>query len=79
MTTPASTDDASAVAGSSSGGEGSAVGMEPVSRFRWVMIGLAFLATVINYLDRQTLSVLAPILSDEFQMSSETYGSGGTP
>jgi len=49
-------------------------GAEPVSSLRWVMIGLAFLATVINYLDRQTLSVVAPILSAEFHMNSETYG-----
>src|SRR5712691_7178048 len=38
------------------------------------MIALVFLATVINYLDRQTLSVVAPILRDEFRMSNETYG-----
>jgi ACS family hexuronate transporter-like MFS transporter len=46
----------------------------PVLRARWLMIGLAFLATVINYLDRQTLSVVAPELSKEFRMSDETYG-----
>ena len=27
---------------------------------RWFIIGLVFWATVINYLDRQTLSVAAP-------------------
>jgi len=37
------------------------------------MIALAFLATMINYLDRQTLSVAAPFLKDEFHMSSEVY------
>jgi MFS transporter, ACS family, hexuronate transporter len=42
-------------------------------RLRWVMIGMAFLATVINYLDRQTLSVVAPVLRDEFHMSNEQY------
>lgn len=46
----------------------------PVLRARWLMIGFAFLATVINYLDRQTLSVVAPLLSEEFQMNDETYG-----
>ena len=46
----------------------------PVSRMRWAMIGFAFLATVINYLDRQTLSVVAPDLTSQFHMSSETYG-----
>jgi ACS family hexuronate transporter-like MFS transporter len=38
------------------------------------MVGLAFFATVINYLDRQTLSVVAPQLKHEFGMSDETYG-----
>jgi ACS family hexuronate transporter-like MFS transporter len=40
---------------------------------RWVMIALVFWATVTNYLDRQTLSVVAPVLRDEFQMSNVTY------
>jgi ACS family hexuronate transporter-like MFS transporter len=38
------------------------------------MIGLAFCATVINYLDRQTLSVVAPVLVEKFSMNNETYG-----
>ena len=37
------------------------------------MIGLAFTATLINYLDRQTLSVIAPMLMDQYRMSSITY------
>jgi ACS family hexuronate transporter-like MFS transporter len=45
----------------------------PASRLRWVMIGMAFLATVINYLDRQTLSVVAPVLREEFHMSNTEY------
>jgi ACS family hexuronate transporter-like MFS transporter len=40
---------------------------------RWVMISLVFLATAINYLDRQTLSVVAPVLIDRFHMSNVTY------
>lgn len=43
-------------------------------RMRWVVIGFAFAATVINYLDRQTLSVVAPILQEEFGMNDEAYG-----
>ena len=43
------------------------------SRLRWVLIALAFLASVINYLDRQTLSVLAPVLQDEFHMPPTQY------
>ncbi len=37
------------------------------------MISLAFLATVINYLDRQTLSVAAPVLREQFHMSNQDY------
>ena len=37
------------------------------------MLGFAFLATVINYLDRQTLSVMAPVLLAKFHISAETY------
>jgi MFS transporter, ACS family, aldohexuronate transporter len=34
---------------------------------------MAFLATIINYLDRQTLSVMAPVLVEKFHMSAATY------
>ncbi|MSU34605.1 MAG: MFS transporter [Pedosphaera sp.] len=44
------------------------------SRLRWVMISFALVATIINYLDRQTLSVVAPALREEFKMSNEAYG-----
>jgi ACS family hexuronate transporter-like MFS transporter len=37
------------------------------------MISLAFVATAINYLDRQTLSVAAPILREQFHMTNEDY------
>ena len=39
-------------------------------RRRWLMIALAFAATAINYLDRQTLSVAAPVLREQFHMSN---------
>lgn len=38
-----------------------------------MVLGFAFLATVINYLDRQTLSVLAPVLLEKFSISAESY------
>ncbi len=37
------------------------------------MISLVFAATVINYLDRQTLSVAAPVLIEQFHMSNVAY------
>jgi ACS family hexuronate transporter-like MFS transporter len=36
-------------------------------------VALLFFVTVLNYVDRQTLSVLAPVLRDEFHMSNSDY------
>ncbi len=33
-----------------------------VSNYRWVICGLLFFATSVNYIDRQILSLLKPIL-----------------
>ncbi len=43
------------------------------TRIRWLMIVLVFLATVINYLDRQTLSVVAPVITEQFHMTNVAY------
>ena len=40
--------------------------MTPIRHLRWYIGGLLFLSTVINYIDRQTLSVLAPYLKVEY-------------
>ena len=42
-------------------------------RLRWAIGGLLFLSTVINYIDRQTLSVLAPYIKTEFQWSNTDF------
>jgi MFS transporter, ACS family, hexuronate transporter len=42
-------------------------------RMRWLMIGLAFAATVVNYLDRQTLSVVAPVLRVQLHFGDVEY------
>jgi len=47
--------------------------MPQIRHLRWWLAGLLLAATVINYLDRQTLSVLAPLLRDLFQMSNTEY------
>jgi ACS family hexuronate transporter-like MFS transporter len=44
------------------------------SGLRWVMVGLIFLATVINYLCRQAYSVSATTLQQVFSLSNEDYG-----
>ena len=41
--------------------------------YRWWIGGLLFASTVINYLDRQTLSVLGPHLKREFSWSNENF------
>src|SRR5512139_1501810 len=40
---------------------------------RWLMIGMIFLITVVNYIDRMTLGVLAPTIMDAFDMSNVEY------
>jgi len=42
-------------------------------RYRWWIGGLLFASTVINYLDRQTLSVLGPHLKDEFRWTNQDF------
>lgn len=40
---------------------------------RWGILVLLFLITVINYLDRQSLSVLAPVIKKDLGISNEGY------
>jgi len=40
---------------------------------RWLMIGLVFLATIINYIDRQTVSVLKTAISQDLGLSNTDY------
>ena len=49
----------------------------PIRHLRWYIGGLLFLSTVINYIDRQTLSVLAPTLKTEFQWTELGLRVGG--
>ncbi len=63
--------------GAGSGALGGAVSMTAPgadSRRRWVVLSLIFLITVINFVDRQTLSVLAPVLRAAFHLSNAEYG-----
>lgn len=47
--------------------------MRPIRHLRWYIGALLFLSTVINYIDRQTLSVLAPYLKTEYQWSNTDF------
>ncbi len=45
----------------------------PIPSLRWWIGGLLFLSTVINYIDRQTLSLLAPYLKLEYHWTNSDY------
>ena len=44
-----------------------------IPRLRWVVISLIFLATVINYIDRQTMAVLKGAIAADLGLSNSDY------
>ena len=42
---------------------------------RWIIIALVFFATLINYIDRLTISVLAPLITKELNLTNTEFGS----
>jgi ACS family hexuronate transporter-like MFS transporter len=50
-----------------------AVARKPISNLRWWIGGLLFASTVINYIDRQTLSVLGPYLKIQYQWNNQQF------
>jgi len=46
---------------------------KPIASLRWWIGGLLFASTVINYIDRQTLSLLAPYLKLEYHWTNSDY------
>lgn len=44
------------------------------SNYRWIVCALLFFATTINYIDRQILSLLKPILDEQLQWTNEEFG-----
>ncbi len=48
--------------------------VERIGRFRWVVCGLLFFATTVNYIDRQVLGILAPDLQRIIGWSESQYG-----
>jgi ACS family hexuronate transporter-like MFS transporter len=41
---------------------------------RWWIVGLIFLATLINYIDRLTISVLAPVITRDLGLTNTEFG-----
>ena len=52
---------------------GAAVRRRPIKHLRWWIGGLLFASTVINYIDRQTLSNLAPFLKRDYGWTNTDY------
>lgn len=48
-------------------------GRRAIPSLRWWIAGILFTSTAINYIDRQTLSVLAPFLKQDFHWSNTDY------
>ena len=46
---------------------------KPIASLRWWIGGLLFASTVINYIDRQTLSLLAPYLKLQYHWTNSDY------
>ena len=46
---------------------------EKIGKYRWTICTLLFFATTVNYLDRQVLSLLQPLLSAEFGWTNTDY------
>ncbi|WP_369059241.1 MFS transporter [Caulobacter sp. 73W] len=46
---------------------------ERITKFRWVIVSLLFVAMIINYVDRQTIGLLKADLSREFSWSETDY------
>jgi ACS family hexuronate transporter-like MFS transporter len=47
------------------------------SSFRWVILGLIFLGTTINYVDRQVINILSPYLMEKYTISKVQWGNIG--
>jgi MFS transporter, ACS family, hexuronate transporter len=46
----------------------------PIGRYRWVICSLIFLATTVNYVDRQILALIKEFLDKELGWSNEQFG-----
>lgn len=45
-----------------------------IGGLRWIIIGLIFFVTLINYIDRLTISVLAPVITADLGLSNVEFG-----
>src|SRR5262252_2108072 len=52
---------------------GKATPKRPIPALRWWIGGILLASTVINYIDRQTLSLLAPYLKSQYHWTNSDY------
>jgi ACS family hexuronate transporter-like MFS transporter len=45
-----------------------------IGKYRWRICALLFFATTINYIDRQVIGLLKPMLSEEFHWTEKDFG-----
>jgi MFS transporter, ACS family, hexuronate transporter len=57
-----------------SGTSGSAELGFKINGLRWVIVGMIFFATLINYIDRLTVSVLAPKIVEDLKLTNTEFG-----
>jgi ACS family hexuronate transporter-like MFS transporter len=48
--------------------------VEAMGRYRWTVCALLFAATTINYVDRQILSLIKPILDEQLKWTNTDFG-----
>ncbi len=48
--------------------------MQAIGKYRWVVVALLFFATSINYIDRQVIGLLKPVLEKQFLWDEKTFG-----
>ncbi|MBL7113440.1 MAG: MFS transporter [Bacteroidales bacterium] len=47
---------------------------ERIGKYRWTICALVFFATTVNYLDRQVIGILAPMLKEDLGIGEADYG-----
>jgi ACS family hexuronate transporter-like MFS transporter len=57
-----------------SGAENKTASKIVIGHYRWTIVALLFFATTINYIDRQVLGILAPVLQDKIGWTEIQYG-----
>ncbi len=49
-----------------------------INGLRWIIVGMIFFATLINYIDRLTVSVLAPKITEDLKLTNTEFGAIAT-